>query len=97
MKISRISPYEFPEKFNINEIKKSPKNNFFNVLKEQVYKVNNDQIVADQSIKNFVTGKNTDISDVVSKVEKANISLKLMVAIKNKIIKAYEEINKLNV
>jgi len=46
---------------------------------------------SDMSIKDLLAGKNTDITSVVSAVAKADMSFKLLVGVRNKIIEAYKQ------
>jgi flagellar hook-basal body complex protein FliE len=60
-------------------------------LKQQVSKVDDLQKDADQSITDLLTGKNQDITSVVSAVAKADMSFKLLVGVRNKLIEAYKQ------
>ena len=46
---------------------------------------------SDMSIKDLLAGKNNDITSVVSAVAKADMSFKLLVGIRNKLIEAYKQ------
>ena len=46
---------------------------------------------SDVSIKDLLAGKNEDITSVVSAVAKADISFKLLVGVRNKLIEAYKQ------
>jgi flagellar hook-basal body complex protein FliE len=46
---------------------------------------------SDTSIKDLLAGKNTDITSVVSAVAKADMSFKLLVGVRNKLIEAYKQ------
>lgn len=67
------------------------------VLKDQVSKVNQYQKVADQSISDFAVGETTDTASVVVDIRKAESSLKMMVAVRNKLLDAYREVLKTSV
>ena len=70
---------------------------FDNILKKFVTDVNSLQIQADELQNKLATGEVTDIHDVMIAVEKANLSMELMVEIRNKIIEAYQEIMRMPV
>ena len=53
--------------------------------------VNDIQQSSEQSIKELLTGKNMDITTVVSAAAKADISFKLLVGVRNKLIEAYKQ------
>jgi flagellar hook-basal body complex protein FliE len=56
-----------------------------------VSKVNDLQETADASIQDLLTGKNNDITAVVSAVAKADVSFKVLVGVRNKLIEAYKQ------
>jgi flagellar hook-basal body complex protein FliE len=52
---------------------------------------------ADQSIENFVTGKDQDIHHTMVSMEKASVSFELVLQIRNKMMAAYDEIRKMSI
>jgi len=56
-----------------------------------VSKVNDLQKASDASIEDLLTGKNNDITAVVSAVAKADVSFKVLVGVRNKLIEAYKQ------
>jgi flagellar hook-basal body complex protein FliE len=56
-----------------------------------VSKVNELQNVSDASIQDLLTGKTNDITSVVSAVAKADVSFKVLVGVRNKLIEAYKQ------
>jgi flagellar hook-basal body complex protein FliE len=70
---------------------------FADTLKDAVQDVNQAQQIADVKMQEIATGKNHNIPEVMIAAEKADISLKLMVQVRNKIIEAYQEIMKMQV
>jgi flagellar hook-basal body complex protein FliE len=56
-----------------------------------VSKVNDLQEASDASIQDLLTGKNNDITAVVSAVAKADVSFKVLVGVRNKLIEAYKQ------
>ncbi|OGG94768.1 MAG: flagellar hook-basal body complex protein FliE [Candidatus Lambdaproteobacteria bacterium RIFOXYD12_FULL_49_8] len=59
--------------------------------------VNQDQLQADQKIASMVTGKNRDIPGAMIAMEKADTSLKLLMAVRNKVVSAYEDMMRMQV
>jgi flagellar hook-basal body complex protein FliE len=53
--------------------------------------VDEQQKTGDVSITDLLTGKNADIISVVSEVAKADMSFKLLVGVRNKLIEAYKQ------
>jgi flagellar hook-basal body complex protein FliE len=67
------------------------KTDFANAVKGYISKVDDLQQTSNMSIKDLLTGKNEDINSVVSQVAKADISFKLLVGVRNKLIEAYKQ------
>jgi flagellar hook-basal body complex protein FliE len=70
------------------------KTDFGNTVKainNYISKVDDLQTSSDMSIKDLLSGKNEDITSVVSAVAKADLSFKLLVGVRNKIIEAYKQ------
>ncbi len=72
-------------------------NSFSEVLKRSVEKVNALQKQADAAINDLVTGDNKDIVQTMVMMEKADVSFRLMMQVRNKILQAYEEIMRMQV
>ncbi len=70
---------------------------FQDTLKTAIDKVNQLQKESDKSIQNLATGKTDNVAEVMITAEKADIALKLMVQVRNKIIDAYQEIMRMQV
>lgn len=70
---------------------------FGDTLKDAVASVNTLQQVADKKMEDLATGKGQSIPDVMIAADKADIALKLMVQVRNKVIEAYQEIMKMQV
>jgi flagellar hook-basal body complex protein FliE len=59
--------------------------------------VNQLQVQSDKSIQNLASGKTDNIAEVMIAAEKADIALKVMVQVRNKMIDAYQDIMKMQV
>ena len=70
---------------------------FADTLKDVVQNVNQQQIESDRKMQELATGKTKNVADVMITAERADISLKLMTSVRNKIIEAYQEIMKMQV
>ena len=64
---------------------------FANAVKGYISKVDDIQQTSNMSIKDLLSGKNEDINTVVSQVAKADMSFKLLVGVRNKLIEAYKQ------
>ena len=58
---------------------------------KQISKVDGLQQTADMSIQDLLSGKNEDLTSVVSAAAKADMSFKLLVGVRNKLIEAYKQ------
>ena len=70
------------------------KSNFADTVKavgKYISKVDDLQHSSDMSVKDLLSGKNEDITSVVSAVAKADMSFKLLVGVRNKLIEAYKQ------
>jgi len=70
---------------------------FADTLKEAVNTVNTLQKSSDAKMQELATGKTSNIPEVMMAAEKADIALRMMVQVRNKIIDAYQEVMKMQV
>ena len=70
---------------------------FADTLKDAVGNVNELQKTSDKAMQNLATGKTDNVADVMIAAEKADIAMRVMVQVRNKIIDAYQEIMKMQV
>jgi flagellar hook-basal body complex protein FliE len=70
---------------------------FADVLREQVSEVNALQNEADQSIGDLVTGKSDDIHATMIALQKADVSFRLLMAVRNKLLDAYDEVMRMQI
>ena len=69
---------------------------FSDVLKSAVQGVDTLQSGADAKIGNLINGApNTDVGNVMVSVEKADVAFQLMMQVRNKIVSAYQDIEKM--
>jgi flagellar hook-basal body complex protein FliE len=66
-------------------------NNTLKALKEYVSEAEDFQQAANTSVQDLLAGKNEDLTSVVSAVSKADMSFKLLVGVRNKLIEAYKQ------
>ncbi len=70
---------------------------FTDTLKEAIHTVDNLQKDADVKMQELVTGKSQNIHETMIAAEKADVALRLMIQVRNKIIDAYQEIMRMQV
>jgi flagellar hook-basal body complex protein FliE len=68
---------------------------FTGVLSNAVQQVDQLNTGASQQISNLLQGGNSDVSSVMIAVEKADVAFQLMMQVRNKIVNAYQEIEKM--
>ncbi|SHE35776.1 MULTISPECIES: flagellar hook-basal body complex protein FliE [Caloramator] len=77
--------------YNTNNI------DFSNIIKEKLDKLNEKQLDAENKTIELIKGDAKDIHEVMLTVEEARLSLELAVQIRNKLVEAYQEINRIQV
>ncbi len=70
---------------------------FSEVLKQSFMKVNDMQVQADDMVKRLALGEVNDISEVSVTAAKAELALRTMVEIRNKLVEAYQQIARMPV
>lgn len=70
---------------------------FAETLKKAVDGVNSLQQASNKAMEDLATGKTDNVADVMIAAEKADIALRVMVQVRNKVIDAYSEIMKMQV
>lgn len=68
---------------------------FFSVLKDKLDAVNEKQITSENTTSAFISGEEVDVHKVMLDAEEAKLSLELAVQMRNKIVEAYQEINRM--
>ena len=70
---------------------------FADTLKEAVNNVNTAQQESNTKMNELATGKSQNVHEVMIAAEKADIALRLMVQVRNKMIEAYQEMMRMQV
>jgi flagellar hook-basal body complex protein FliE len=70
---------------------------FGNVLNDIVDEINKQQIEADEAVARVELDDSASIHDAIIAMEKANISFRTMLQVRNKIVEAYQEIMRMQV
>ena len=65
-----------------------------NMFQEILTEVNGQQYHADTQVHQLLLGK-ADLHDAMLALEKANLSLRLLVQVRNKLVQAYEELSRM--
>jgi flagellar hook-basal body complex protein FliE len=96
MKIDSIPTNNISSALNDSNSKKD-NTSFSDLLAKSLNDVNKLQITADNAINEIATGKMDNIQDAVMAIEKADISMRLLLEVKNKAVQAYNQIMNMQV
>ncbi|MBE9486502.1 MAG: flagellar hook-basal body complex protein FliE [Chloroflexi bacterium] len=70
---------------------------FAEALKGSIAEVNEAQLAADRAAEQIAAGETKNLHEAMIKLEEADISLRLMVQVRNKAVEAYQEIMRMQV
>lgn len=70
---------------------------FGNMLKDSLEKANEVQAQADRAVKELAAGRNKNIHETMLLIEKADMSFRLMMQVRNKVLDAYREVMRMQV
>ena len=70
---------------------------FQDVFKEAINQVNELQLDANSAARDLVSGETENVTEVMNQVKKAEIAFDLLMQIRNRLIDAYEEINRMRI
>lgn len=71
--------------------------NFKEFLKNSLKQVNQMQAESEAAQEALVTGKTDDVTQVMSAVEKADIAFNTLMAVRNKLVEAYQEVLRMQI
>ena len=96
LKIKSVQPLSLPRVEKDKPMNATPGSDFKKMLSNSIQEVNKLQSQANDSVQGMVLGK-TDIHTAMINMEKAGISFRLMMAVRNKMISAYEEVMRMQI
>ena len=70
---------------------------FKNVLNDYLKETNEMQNNADASLQKLVTGETDNVHEVMLAMSKADVSFRMMVEVRNKLVEAYQEVMRMPV
>jgi flagellar hook-basal body complex protein FliE len=85
-----------PKSLDTSEVSKSSAG-FGDMLSSMIDKVNETQITGDQAVEKLESGDAKHLHQVMIAVEEADISLRMLVQMRNKALTAYEEIMRMQI
>ncbi len=89
--VHSISPFALAGVTNKTQ-EKDTGSDFLNILKASLNDVNDMQIKGDAALRDIATGQVKDLHQAALAIDKAEISMKMMLEIRNKALSAYKEI-----
>ncbi|GAB6167705.1 flagellar hook-basal body complex protein FliE [Clostridium carnis] len=95
MKINGFIPSENIFSQDINKKDNIKSNNFRNILKENLDKLNEKQVESDNMNNDLIMGKKVDLHEVMLSTEEAKMSLQLAVQVRNKVVEAVQELTRM--
>jgi len=84
-----------PDSSSLDNAQASPGESFGSVLSNAVHSVDQLHNTAATQVSNLLRGGGGDLNDVMIAVEKADVSFQLMMQVRNKIVSAYQDIEKM--
>lgn len=71
--------------------------NFMGSLKEAISSINDAQTGASQAVDALATGQSNNIHQTMVALQQADVSFQLMMQVRNKLVSAYEEIQRMQI
>jgi flagellar hook-basal body complex protein FliE len=75
----------------------APSSGFMNTLQQAISKANDIQLEAGQATEALMTGQTQNIHQTMVALQEADVSFQLMMQIRNKLLSAYEEIQRMQI
>jgi len=92
--IQNISPLSIADVTNKTQGSAGENSDFFSILQSSIADVNKTQKTADNALGQIATGQVKDLHQAAIAIDKAEISMKVMLEVRNKAINAYKELLK---
>ncbi|MFR3567476.1 MAG: flagellar hook-basal body complex protein FliE [Paraclostridium sordellii] len=77
---------------NAESIKKE--SSFSDVIKSAIDKVNDMQVDSNNKVKRLIKGGDVSMHDVMVSAQEAQMSMQLMIEVRNKVYEAYQDLNR---
>jgi len=95
MKITGFKGFKFP--LPQNSKSQISKKEFGTFLKNEIKRVDSLQKEAISRLEDFATGKSQDLVDLTFSLIQAELSFKLLLRVRNKVLEAYQEIMRMQI
>ena len=98
MQTSKVSlPPSPPAPPQLTDAAQDGEASFKNLLVEGINQVNSMQQQADRAVEQLVTGEEVDPATVLTSIQKADMSFRMMMQIRNKLMQAYQEVKNMRI
>lgn len=98
LKLTGVSPIEMPDATGTQRRSgEGSEGGFLSSLKEAIAKTNEVQLQANQAVERLMTGETQNVHQTMVALERADASFQLMMQIRNKIVTAYEDIQRMQI
>ncbi|QJA06861.1 flagellar hook-basal body complex protein FliE [Thermosulfurimonas marina] len=94
-------------KVNLNPLKNFPgqglekksvqENTFGELLRQKIQEVDRDQKAALRALEDLAAGRQTDLTQLTLALTRADLSFKLLLRVRNKVLEAYQEIMRMQI
>ena len=96
--ISSINPQSIgPPQMPSMDAASSGQTSFKDMLFESIQQVNSLQQDADRAVEQLFTGQDVNPAEVLTSVQKADLTFRLMMQFRNKLVQAYDEIRNIQI
>lgn len=68
---------------------------FINIIGKILNDVNEAQVTADNNIEKFIKGEDVAVHDVMISMQEAQMSMQMLLQMRNQIVEAYQELNRI--
>ena len=79
---------------NYNNNEENEKSDFSEVISGVISNINNSQVNANNMINSFIKGEDVSMHNVMLAVEESQSSMQLLIEMRNKLVEAYQEVNR---
>lgn len=97
MRVSEVLTNTSNLVFDSNKVQNGASSSFAGVLKDALEHVNTLQIQADEEATKLALGTATDLHQVMIAGERAQLALQLTIAVRNKVVEAYQELSRMQI
>ena len=95
--LNKINSLQQKRSVSDNVSSKENKVNFGNVLKDAFKDINDLQEQASNSVEKLLSGETKNIDQVMNKVAEAGVAFDLMLEVKNKVLDAYKQMERMQI